>query len=431
MKKSNGLLTILLFVVGTGAIPFGQYAVMAQDSNYANTPDEIFPYGNFQAPFYNHFDERLPYLGAAREYETPSDVEKVKIGFIGPLEGAGEYYTMYARQMLQGTRLALEEANEQGGLNGIPFELITRNDVGLWGASGNELVTLDDEGAIAVIGSIDGNNTHIAIRVALKLEIPVVNTGSTDPTLTETRIPWLIRTNSDDRQFNYALLNEIYNRRGYTRVAVIRANSRYARVGTKEFIAGATRLGHPVIRQMVYLPGETDFRDLLERIKAADVEAVLVWGQVDEAARIVKQMREMNMQQTVFGSERLVSDRFLELAGESAEGVVATYPYNPHAGNPELERFRQKYMERFGHEPDNQAVQAYDGTRILIEAIREAGLNRALIRDELTSIENYEGIAGEIQMDGSWNNVSQVWLAEIRDGTFEFWPYRWEYLSDN
>jgi branched-chain amino acid transport system substrate-binding protein len=415
-----------LILFGIICVYAGYFSLLnAQAPTHANTPIEIYPFSNFQTPHYMFFEERLPYLGAAREYDYPTDVESVKIGFIGPLEGGGVYYTKSGHDMLKGTQVAVDEANQAGGYRGLPFELIARNDIGLWGASGDELVTLYDMGAVAAIGSIDGNNSHVAIRVALKLEIPMVNTASTDPTLTDTRIPWVIRTNPDDRQFNYALLNEIYNIRGYTRVALIRANSRYARVGTREFVDGARRLGNPVVLRQVFLPGETEFGQYLENIRLADAEAVVVWGEVDDIARIVKQMRALGMDQVVFSSEKVLTDTFLELAGEDAEGVVGVFPYNPNNGKPEYEAFVETYKDRYGYAPGHLAVLAYDGARLLLESIKKAGLNKALIRDEITSIEEYDGVTGRIHLDGSWNNAGPVWLAEYINGELKFWEYKW------
>lgn len=54
-----------------------------------------------------------------------------------------------------------------------------------------------------------------------------------------------------------------------------------------------------------------------------------------------------------------------------------------------------------------------------------AGLNRALIRDEITSIKQTEGITGIIRMDGSWNNVTPVFIAEFRDGKFHYRQFEW------
>ena len=107
--------------------------------------------------------------------------------------------------MLQGSMLAIEEANKKGGYKGIPYKLMVHNDVGLWGAAANEIVKMDDEKVWAWLGSIDDIVSHVAIRATLKVEIANVNTGDPDPTFTETNIPWVIRVISDDRQSGYSL----------------------------------------------------------------------------------------------------------------------------------------------------------------------------------------------------------------------------------
>lgn len=399
---------------------------MAQNSeNYGNTPDELVPYGRYQKAYKYFFEEPQPFLGPGREKPAPDDLETVRIGFLGPLEGSVEQHL--GIQMLQGAMLALEEANEKGGYNGIPFELMKHNDVGLWGASANKIVEMDEEGVWAILGSIDGIVTHVALRVALKLEIPIVNTGDPDPTLTETRIPWIIRVVGDDRQSSYALANEIYLNRNFKHVAVLRTNTRYGRVGVKEFSDASKRLGNPLLFELQFAEGDTSFTDQLNRIADTPAEAIVIWGNAREIGAIINQMREMGMNQAVFGSDRIVSDEFLAIAGENANGVVTTYPYNPTLDNPDLQAFNARYMERFNMKPDVFAAHAYDGMNIIVEAIQKAGLNRVQIRDLLTDLETfqgYQGVTGELILDGSWNDIGDIWMVEIKNGEFVFSPVK-------
>jgi len=136
-------------------------------------------------------------------------------------------------------------------------------------------------------------------------------------------------------------------------------------------------------------------------------------------------MREMGMEQPVYGCDRLMSPVFLEIAGEEAEGVVTTCQYNPTLDIPKLVAFNRNYEKRFGLEPDVFAAHAYDGMNIIIDAIHMAGLNRYLIRDVLTDLktfQGYQGVTGEIIFDASWNDIGAIWMTEVRDGKFEFFP---------
>jgi ABC-type branched-subunit amino acid transport system substrate-binding protein len=284
---------------------------------------------------------------------------------------------------------------------------------------------MNDEGCWAFLGTIDDINTHVALRVALKLEFPMINSGDPDPTLTETRIPWLIRVISDDRQSSYALAHYIHREMMHDHVAVLRANNRYGRVGIMEFRDAAHRMGHPLVLEVRYEDGETDFSKQIERIKNTPADAVVLWGNALETALILKQMRAMDLDLPVYGCDRMTSPVFLEEAGELAEGVVTTCQYNPESGNPELEKFKRNYRERFGMEPDVFAAHAYDGINILVEAIEMAGLNRAKIRDllcDLETFQDYQGITGTITLDASWNDIGDIWMARVADGEFEFFP---------
>jgi len=404
-------------------LPFSWVTGQEKKANYGNIPDELVGYDKYQKAYKYHFIEPMKFYGAGREEPAPTDLREVKIGFLGPLEGS--ILVSLGKQMLQGSVLAIEEANKKGGYHGIPYKLMIHNDVGLWGAAANEVVKMDDEKVWAWLGSIDDIVSHVAIRATLKLEIPMVCTGDPDPTFTETNIPWVVRTIPDDRQSSYALVDYVFKRDGHSRVAMIRANNRYGRVGTLHFNRTATRIGFPVIIEERFNDGETDFKTQLERIMVTSPDAIIIWGNAKESALVLKQIRAMGFKQAVYGSDRIVSPEFLKITGPAAEGIVTTCQYNPNSDDPKLKAFQANYHKRFSQEPDVFAAHAYDGMNILIEAVRKAGLNRALIRDVLTdmkTINGYQGVTGKVVFDGSWNNVRPIFMAKVNNGKFEFSP---------
>ena len=194
---------------------------------YANTPPDLRPYGGFAAPYYEHYETLVEYNGAAREKAVvqPEEVEEVRIGFLGPIENHLD--ERLGRMMLNGALLAVEAANARGGYCGKPFKLMVHNDQAVWGASSNEIVRMTyDERVWAMLGSISGDSTHIALRVSLKTELPIVNSAATDPTIPETIIPWYLTTIQDDRVQCYTLARRIYTDLGLRRAALLRVNDR-------------------------------------------------------------------------------------------------------------------------------------------------------------------------------------------------------------
>ena len=410
------------------AIDVGPYEVpkldLQKDNNYANSPVDVEPFRHIK-PFREHFLEQMEYTGPGRAIPEPEDLESVKIGFIGPIEatvsvatGGKSHEEHLGIAMLHGTQLAIEQANQRGGYvkRNLPFELVISNDNGLWGASGNEIIKMAYKDKVwAILGTIDGANSHIAIRVALKAEVVMINSGDTDPTFIETNIPWVVRCIGDDRQMGYLLGDYIYRKLNHTRVGIMRASNRYGRFGVREILDGARRLGHRVILEMAYRPGAKDFSLQLDRLKSADLEAIVHWGNAADGAAILNQMRAMGMDQPYLACDRCVSDEFLEIAGENAEGVVCGYPWDPTRDDPDLEAFHSAFRERFGVEVETYAAHGYDGMNLLIWAIQTAGLNRAKIRDVIAHRPSaYKGVTGLIPLSAALDDLGEVFSRRLR-----------------
>lgn len=390
---------------------------------YGNTPEELRPFHNFvQKPYKQFFLEPLVFTGPGREQPEPQ-VDSVRIGVLAPLERS--YETYIGQPMLAGIQIAVDEANAQGGYQGKPFALVVHNDTGLWGASANEIARFTyQDSAWAVIGTVDGANTHIAIRVALKTEIPVMNVADTDPTLVETRIPWIFRNIADDRQMAYTIAYYALKEQGFQKVAILRANNRYGRFGVGEFRAGAVRLGRPapieINYETNYAQVNPDFAVQIERLRKVQPDAVVLWADAEAGGELVKRIRAAGLKMPILACDRVVTPRFLELAGPAAEGLIATYPYNPDADSPALKHFAAEFHRRTGGEPGVYAAHAYDGAWMVIEAIRKAGLNRYRIRDALAELRTYEGVTGLIEMDHAYSDRGPVTMTTVRQGRFAF-----------
>jgi len=403
---------------------------------YAGEPGDLSPYSKFAAPYDLNYTHPNIYVGSGRDIPDPKNLTEVRIGFFGPIEHSPEQ--VFGLRMLHGAQLAVEEANARGGYGGKPFKLMLHNDYDnwqakavygedratdptIWGSASNEVVKMvyDDEDW-AIFGSISSESTHIALRVALKAEIPIVNSASTDPTIPETYIPWYFTDLQDDRVQCLTLARRIFTELGLKRVAILRINSRYGRFGVGKFRDASRRLGHPVVIEQKFLPGDKDFTRSLKIIQASRADAIVLWTDEIPAANILKQMKALGMKQRVFGSYRTLGPEMLTEAGTAAEGFEAVFPYDPTRKDPRWLEFNSRFEARFHEKPEQFASLAYDAMNALLDSICKAGLNRVRIHDALANIEGYDGVTGHMLFDPNQKNVAHMYLGTVHNGTISY-----------
>ena len=403
---------------------------------YAGEPADMKPYAKFAVPYDLNYIRPNIYRGAARDIPDPKDVTEVRIGFFGPIEHNSE--SVLGLRMLHGAQLAIDEANAGGGYGGKPFKLMIHNDYNnwqakavygdvrptepaIWGSASDEAVKMAyDDQVWAIFGSISSESTHIALRVALRAELPVVSSANTDPTVPETTIPWYFGTMQDDREQYLTLARRIYTELGLKRVAVLRASSRYGRFGLGKFLDASRRLGHPVVMEQVFQPGDTDYAKQLRVVRSSRPDAVLLVGDEPEAATILKQMRAAGMKQPAFGEFRTLGDTLVVQAGDAAEGFEAVYPYDPTRKDPRWLDFNRRFENRFHEKPEQFASMAFDTMNALLDSICKAGLNRARIHDALANIDEYDGVTGKMVFDPNLKNVAPLYLGTVHNGVIAY-----------
>ena len=376
---------------------------------YANTPEELIPYRNVE-PYYKYWTTRLPFRGPGRDYPDPPNLKSLKVGLLSP-PAYGPEGRRGARTR-QGVELAFEEANAARRPGELPFEIVFREDAPQWGSAANITVDFADNEVLGFLGTIDGDATHVALRVALKIETYMINTSDPDPTLTETQIPWLTRVFPDDRQQCFRLANLVVKQRGCQRIAVLRESSRPGRVGVMHFINYVRRLGFPPVQHLLYKAGRRDLEAQIQAIRAAEPDAVLFYGQPEDIGHAAAAFRKAGIKAQFFGFDRLKDSAFAQTAGPAAEGTTIAYFFNPSRTDKPWVEFVEKFQKRYGEKPDIYAAYGYDGARLMIEAINKVGPNRFRVRDYLAGLEEWDGVTGHMIFDGRWDNIVPISIAE-------------------
>jgi branched-chain amino acid transport system substrate-binding protein len=338
------------------------------------------------------------------------DVDEVLIGYFGPCDADDPQ----GGDLWCAARLAVEEANRQGGLHGKPFRLVPGWSENPWGTGVRRVARMVyDEKVWAIIGGIDGPSTHLAEQVVAKARLALVSPSSTDKTVNLVNVPWMFSCAPGHHLQAPVLAEQIALRVGREPFVLLSATDHDSRLFLRELVGALAERDLAPRFHFQFKRGAEGLSQHADQVLEAGAAAVVVVAGADDSARMARALREAGAAGPIFGGPAIGRRRFLQGAGKAAEGVVFPLLYQP---GPEPAEFHHTFQKRFLRAPDYAAAHTYDGVCLLIQAIRKAGLNRARIRDALAELSPWGGVTGTIRWDLTGSNARAVKLATIQSG---------------
>ena len=204
-------------------------------------------------------------------------------------------------------------------------------------------------------------------------------------------------------------------------LALVNATDHESRMTAREVLKEFSRREVLPILRLECSPGAHDLVQQLTSLQESHPAAVLIIAAPEDAAHWVRAVRE-RLSGLIFGSQAMARFRFRELAGPAAEGARFPLLFAPDPADADAARFVEYFSAERGRLPDYTAALTYDATRLLIAAIQRAGPNRARIREALTQLSPWHGIAGVIRFDGTGQNSrTDICMGTIRNGAVARW----------
>ncbi len=354
-----------------------------------------------------HYEARkhhTSYNGPGREAPEPENLPEVRIAYFGPADAdhpeGGDAWLA--------ARLAIEDANAAGGYRGLPFRLVPVWSENPWGTGVARLARLVySEPIWAVIGSIDGASTHLVEQVVAKARIPLINPYSTDKTIHLANVPWMFSCVPGDHRLAAVLSQALLANESWTLVSSTEHDSR---VFVAELTGILSRYGSGPSSHCWTSPVESDL-DIVNQLISTRVSAVVIVAGPLETARLVESLRTAGYSGSIFGGPAMGRRRFIEAVGKAGEDVLF-----PLTGNALPESFSARFQKRCGRTADYASIHTYDAVRLVTDAVRRGGLNRARIRDALVDLSPWAGESGTVQWDPLGQNDRPVRLGAVHEG---------------
>ncbi len=328
-----------------------------------------------------------------------SFAQTVRIGLSGPFTGGS---SPMGESMRNGVRLAVDEINSAGGIQGVPIELIERDDTANEKVGAKIAEELTRSRVVATIGIVNTGVGLASIDHYQRTRIPLVVAVSTGPMLTRKFAPPAAAANyifrvSPTLDLEARVLAADLKKKSLTRVALLADNTAYGESGATAFAEQARLAGLDLVSQFRFKIGESDMSSLIKNARAAGAQAIVGWGIGPELAAIAKAMRAAGWRAPLMGSWTLSMRNFIDLAGAAGDGALMPQTFIQDAGSTAKNSFLLAYRRMFRTElipSPMSAAQGYDGMHLLAHAIRQArSLDGDAIRMALENLNfRYQGV---------------------------------------
>jgi branched-chain amino acid transport system substrate-binding protein len=320
--------------------------------------------------------------------------EPYQIGIILPMTGStADYGTDFNR----GARLAEEEINAAGGINGHPIKLVlgdSKNSPKDGVAEFKRLVEV--EKLPAIISTMTG---VIVPQFPLSRETgtPMMAVGAITPE---------IRKGGPTVFSNYPLADDeekgiaeyIVRKLGQKNAAIIYENSAYGKTLSSIFIEEFNKLGGTILAEEVIEKGGRDFRSQITRVAAAQPPVTVVYAYYAEGGLIVRQAAELGVKTQFISHGSIQNNSFAEIAGPAADGFISGSPsWDPEA--PQVKAYLDLYKKKYGRDSDLYGPYFYDAVKLYAEAIKRGGYSKEGILTGLKEIKDFQGVVGKMSFD--------------------------------
>ena len=312
-------------------------------------------------------------------------------------------YAPYGEPILEGIRLAVDQINQDGGINGSPVELLVRDnqtDAALSAQTTQELI---DEGAQGLIVACENSRAIAAGTLAQEAEVPAISSCSTGPKVPDAVGNYMFLALFGDNAQAAAMAEEACDR-GYESAYLLRSSDLEFLDTTPLYFADAFEhlCGGQITGEGFFKPGAQDFSAQIARIRdvASDTDAIYTAMFVPDSPVFVKQLRAAGLDTAYLGADGNDDPSFPVAAGsDAADGVTFTTHAFAQPGSVFQEVLDTFDAENPGKKPANESglAQGWDEAMLFADAVERAGsTDPAEIRNALEATQGFEGATGEI-----------------------------------
>lgn len=330
----------------------------------------------------------------------------------------------YGKSILSGAKMAIDEVNEKGGVNGKKLSLVESDNKSEPSESGNsvtKLVTQDK--VVAIIGPATSGCVAASAPITTANKVPQIAPSATAPAITMDNgkvRDYMFRACFIDPFQGQVMAQFADNTLKVKNVAILYdSSSDYSKGLADVFQKTLESKGGAIVAKEAFLSKDLDFKAALTKIKATNPEAIYVPGYYEEVSKIIKQAREIGINVPLLGSDGWESPKLAEIAGKDAlHDCYYVSAFSAQDQDPSVQKFIKDYKAKYQKDPDIFAMQGYNAGLVLADALKRS--NNATgekLAKAIAETKDLPIASGKLTYDANHNPIMSALIISLDGGT--------------
>ena len=333
-------------------------------------------------------------------------------------------HAQYGTNAAKGFKLAIQEVNDAGGVNGKKIKIVDADSKSDAAESVNAATKLiSDNNVVAMVGPAVTASVIAESQVATDSKVPVIAPAATNPDVTVENgavKPYIFRACFIDPQQSEVMAQfAAKDLNAKTAVLYIDSSSDYSKSLGKIFKDKFEADGGKVLMEEFFVAKDQDFKATLTKLQGANADLIFVPAYYEEVGKIVKQARELGINSAILGTDGWDDSKVAEISG--ADALNNTYFCTHYfEGDEDIQAFINAYKNAYQEDPNVFAALGYDAGKMLTDAIKRGDGTSDAIRGNIETIKDLQVGTGKITMDAKTHNpIKGIVVIENKNGTRE------------
>src|SRR5579871_4285660 len=328
-----------------------------------------------------------------------------------------------------GFMMAIDEANAKGGVDGYKINVLMLDDgtatAGQYdpamGAT-NARKMVADKTCVAALGPMSSTPGKAMSPIFSQGGLATITPTSTNPDITDPKFASqyrpggkaiYFRTVTTDAYQGPNMANYFADTLKVKSVYVLDDSGAYGVGLANAFEAQAKKRGINVLGHDQLNPKEADYTTTLTKIKQLNPDAIYYGGVAQAGVKLVKQAYDIIPNVIKAGGDGVYGAEILKGAGfPAAQGWYATIAAPNVLENPDAAPFIEHFVKKYGQQPDNYSITAYDAALVILDAIKRVAasgkeVTRAAVRDAIQN-SHVKTLQGEVSFDANGDIENRV-----------------------